>query len=147
MKWTLILRLSAIGLVLALGSIFFVSPNLEPLLWLGVFLYYAYALGNGTRSRLFLNGVALGILNSFWVVGIHDLFLTRYLAGHPREVSMLAMLHEAKVPDSPRLIMSFTGITVGVLEGIVIGVFAMVAGLMVKPKFVAFASEEPSAEL
>jgi len=147
MKWTLILRLSTIGLVLALGSIFFVSPNLEPLLWLGVFLYYAYAIGNGTRARLFLNGLALGVLNSLWVVGTHDLFLTRYLDGHPREVSMLAMVHAANLNAGPRLIMSFTGITVGVIEGVVIGVFAMVAGLMVKPKLVAFTPEEPSAEL
>ncbi len=133
MKWTLILRLSAIGLVLALGSIVFISPNLEPLLWLAVFLYYAYAIGNGTRTWRFFHGLLLGILNSVWVVLTHDAFLTRYLGGHPREVQMLNMVHSAGLPVGPRLIMSFTGVTVGVLEGVVIGVFAIVAGMMVKP--------------
>jgi hypothetical protein len=133
MKWTLILRLSAIGLVLALGSIFFISPNLEPLLWLAVFLYYAYAIGNGTRTWRFLHGLLLGILNSVWVVLVHGAFLPRYLAGHPREIQMLDMVRSAGLPVAPGLIMSFTGVTVGALEGIMIGVFAIVAGMMAKP--------------
>ena len=147
MKWTLILQLSLVGLALALGSLFFISPNIEPLLWLAVFLYYAHALGNGTRSLLFLHGLLLGVLNSIWVVGIHIAFLTRYLAGHPREVSMLDMVNAAKIPADPRVIMAFTGITVGVLEGIVIGVFAMVAGMMVKPQRIRFVSTEPGTEV
>jgi len=134
MKWTLILRLSLIGLVLALGSIFVISPNLESLLWLVVFLYYASAIGHGTRTWRFFHGLLLGILNSVWVVAMHEIFLTRYLAAHPREVQMLDTVHAAGLSVSPRWIMSFTGITVGVLEGIVIGVFAIVAGMMVKPK-------------
>ena len=134
LKWTLILRLSAIGPVLALGSIFFISPNLEPLLWLAVFLYYANAVGHGTRTRRFFHGVLLGILNSVWVVGIHDAFVTRYLAGHPLEVQMIEMVHGTGMVISPRVIMTFTGLTVGILEGMVIGVFSVVAGMMVKPR-------------
>ena len=146
MKWTLILRLSAIGLALALGSVFFISPNLEPLLWLAVFLYYAYAIGNETRTWRFLHGLLLGILNSAWVVGTHDAFLTRYLAGHPREVQMIGMVHGAGMPASERLIMSFTGLMVGVLEGIVIGVFAVVAGMMVKPRRLDLTAVQDIAE-
>jgi hypothetical protein len=134
MKWTLILRLSIIGLVLALGSIFFISPNVEPLLWLAVFLYYAYAIGKGTRTWHFFHGLLLGILNSIWIVSAHVLFLTRYLAGHPREVQMIDKLHAAGLAVSPRWAMSGAGIAVGVLEGIVIGVFAVIAGMMVKPR-------------
>lgn len=144
MKWTLILRLSAIGLVLALGSIFFISPNLEPLLWLAVFLYYAYAIGNGTRTDRFFHGLLLGILNSIWVVLLHDAFLTRYLASHPREVQMLDMVHSAGFSVAPGLIISFTGVTVGVLEGIMIGVFAVVAGMMAKPQRLDLTAEPGS---
>ncbi len=146
MKWKLILRLSLIGLVLALGSIVFISPNFESLLWLGVLIYYAQALGNGTRTLLFLHGLLLGILNSIWVVAIHASFLSRYLATHPREVSMLDMVRAAKIPADPRVIMAFTGITVGILEGIVIGVFAMIAGMMVKPHHIRFAADETGTE-
>lgn len=134
MKWTLILRLSAIGFVLALGSIFFISPNVEPLLWLAVFFYSAYAIGNGSQTWRFFHGVVLGILNSVWVVLLHDVFLTRYLAGHPREVQMIDIVHSEGLAASARWIMSFTGVTVGIVEGIVIGVFAVVAGMMVKPR-------------
>ena len=134
MKWTLILRLSAMGLALALGSVFFISPNLEPLLWLAVFLYYAYAIGNGTRTWRFVHGLLLGILNSLWVVGARDVFLTRYLGGHPREIQVVSLVHTSGLPLSARWIMSFTGVAVGVIEGIMIGVFAVVAGMMVKPR-------------
>ena len=134
MKWTLILRLSAIGFMLALGSIFFISPNLEPLLWLAVFIYYAYAIGNGTRTLRFWHGLLLGILSSAWVVAMHQIFLSRYLAGHPREVQMIDEVHAAGLAVSGPLIMSVTGLMVGVLEGIVIGVFAIVAGMMANPK-------------
>ena len=146
MKWTLILRLSAIGLVLALGSIFFISPNLEPLLWLAVFLYSAYAIGNGTRKGRFFHGLLLGVLNGVWVVLIHDAFLARYLAGHPREVQMLDMVHSAGLAASPRLIMSFTGVTVGVLEGLMIGVFAIVAGMMAQPQRLDLAAVPDTAD-
>jgi len=146
MKWPLILRMSLVGLALALGSVFFVSPNIEPLLWLAVFLYYAHALGNGTRKLLFFHGILLGVLNSVWVVGVHTAFLTRYLASHPREVAMLDMVRAAKITADPRIIMAFTGITVGVLEGIVIGVFAMVAGMMVKPEHIRLASRQSHTE-
>lgn len=146
MKWTLILRLSLTGLALALGSVFFISPNFEPLLWLAMFLYYAYALGNGTRTLLFLHGLMLGVLNSVWVVGVHTAFLTHYLSTHPREVSMLDIVRSAEVPADPRVIMAFTGISVGVLEGVVIGVFAIVAGMMVKPQHIQFAPNDPSME-
>jgi cytochrome bd-type quinol oxidase subunit 1 len=141
MKWTLILRLSLIGLVLAVGSVYFISPNLEPLLWLGVFFYYAYGIGNGTRTLRFWHGLLLGILSSLWVVAAHEVFLTPYLAGHPREVAMIAMVHQAGLAASPRAIMSFTGTFTGFLEGIVIGVFAIVAGMMVRPKPIELATE------
>jgi len=134
MKWTLILRLSLIGFALALVSIFFTSPNLEPVLWLAVFLYYAYAIGKYTPSWRFLHGLLVGILSSIWVVGTRDVFLARYLIAHPREVAMMDMLHANGIAASPRLIMSFTGLTVGLLEGIVIGVFAIVAGMMIRPR-------------
>lgn len=62
------------------------------------------------------------------------LLLNRYLAGHPREVAMLDMLRGAKVEASPQVILCFTGLTVGFLEGIVIGVFSIVAGMMARPK-------------
>lgn len=147
MKWTLILRLSLVGLALALGSVSFISPNIESLLWLAVFLYFAQALGSGTGTRLFLHGLLLGILNSVWIVGVHTAFLTRYLAGHTREVSMLEMVRSARVLVDPRAIMAFTGITGGVLEGIVIGVFAVVAGLTVNPKHIRFGTSQPRVEV
>lgn len=147
MKSSLILRLSALGFVLALASIFFVSPNLEPVLWFAVFLYSAYAIGNGTRTLRFVHGLCLGILNSLWIVGTHDLFLARYLAGHPREVAMIDMTQKAGLALSPRVIMSFTGTMLGVLEGIVIGVFAVVAGLMVTPRSLDLSADIDMLEL
>jgi len=134
MKWTLILRLSLIELALAVGSIFFISPNFETLLWLILVLYYAYSIGKNTRQLRFLHGLLLGILNGVWAAVTHDVFLTRYLTLHPVAVETIAKAQSANAVLSPRAILSVTAVVLGLLGGIVVGVFAIVAGMMVKPK-------------
>ncbi len=129
MKWTLILRLSLIELALTLASIFFLSPNLETILWLATVLFYAYAIGNGTRQYRFLHGILLGIVNAVWVSVVHAIFLARYLARHPVANSTIDMISHSR----PRLSLALTAIFTGIGQGIVIGVFAVVAGMMVKP--------------
>ncbi len=134
MNWIVILRLSLLGLAMALAGVFFVPANLEPLLWMAIYLYWAYAIASNTRFLRFFNGFVLGLLSSLWVTAVDDIFLARYLNRHPRAGAMVEMLHNANVSGSARHILRITGPATGIPIGFMIGMFAVIAGLMRKPR-------------
>jgi hypothetical protein len=135
MKLRLILQLSLIGLALALGDVFFIPASLSSILWLALYVFYAYAIARSCRTLRFAHGLLLGLVNSTWITAAHEVFVKRYLERHPLELSMIDMVHSAlHIKGSPRDIMSVTGPVSGLTVGCVIGVFAVVAGLMRKPR-------------
>ena len=64
-----------------------------------------------------------------WITGAHIVFAGSYLARHPNEAAMMAKM---PAPDSPRLMMLMTGPVVGIVSGLVLGLFSFVAGKLVK---------------
>ena len=124
MNWKLILQLSLFGLVMGIATVFFVSSSLEPFCWLAIFLVSAYAIARGAPGRPFLHGVCVGLANSVWVTGAHILLVNQYLAGHTREA---AMMSSGPLATHPRLMMAITGPLIGLVSGIVLGIFAVVA--------------------
>ena len=70
-------------------------------------------------------------MNSVWVTGAHIIFFSQYIANHPKEAAMMSSM---PLPDSPRLMMACVGPIVGVISGAIIGLFAYVAGKLVKPQ-------------
>jgi len=133
MNWKLILRLSSLGLLMALGSVSFIPRYVESAFLLVLFLVYAYQIGTKTHGYRFLHGLVLGILNNLWFVGVDDLFLNRYLARHPRGVHLVEWAQRT-YHWSPRAVMSVAGIILGLGFGIVIGVFSRIAGMMTRPR-------------
>jgi hypothetical protein len=123
MKWNLILRLSSLGLLMALGSVSFIPRYVESAFLLGMCIFYAYQVGTRTRASRFLHGFVLGIVNNLWFVGVDDMFLDRYLARHPRGVHLVTWAQSA-----------YHGMMLGVGFGIVIGVFSIIAGMMTRPR-------------
>lgn len=81
-------------------------------------------------DRHFLHGLLVGIVNSVWVTGAHILFFSQYIANHPKEAAMMTTM---PLPNHPRLMMACVGPIVGVISGLIIGLFALVAGKIVKP--------------
>jgi hypothetical protein len=69
------------------------------------------------------------MLNSVWITGAHILLFESYLARHPKEATMMGKM---PLPDSPRLMMLLTGPVVGAASGVVLGLFAFVAGRLYK---------------
>ncbi|HWZ89446.1 MAG TPA: hypothetical protein VNW92_11370, partial [Polyangiaceae bacterium] len=65
------------------------------------------------------------------VTSLHILFFDSYLARHPQEAAMMKTM---PLPDSPRLMMLMMGPVVGVVSGIVLGFFAVVASKILKRK-------------
>jgi len=81
--------------------------------------------------------VCVGLANSVWVTGAHMLFLDQYLARHPREAAMMSSM---PMPTHPRLMMAVTGPVIGLVSGIVLGIFAVVATRLVRPAGVVSAT-------
>jgi hypothetical protein len=131
MDWKLIFGLSLFGLAMAIGTVFVIPSNIEPVFWLLIFLVCAYLIARQRPGRHFLHGLLVGIVNSVWVTGAHIIFFSQYIANHPKEA---AMMHSMPLPDSPRLMMACLGPIVGIISGVIIGLFAYVAGKLVKPQ-------------
>ena len=129
MNWKLILQLSLFGLAMGLATVFFISSTVEPVCWLVVFVVCAYVIARRAPGRPFLHGVAVGLANSVWVTAVHAILLNEYLARHAREAAMMSSM---PMPDSPRLMMAMTGPIIGLVSGIVLGVFAVIATKLVK---------------
>ena len=130
MNWKLILQLSMFGLAMGLATVFFIPSNLEPAFWLPIFVFCALIIARGTSGKAFEHGVFLGFANSVWITAAHVLFFDRYIAAHVREAAMMQIM---PMPDAPRLMMALSGPVIGVVSGIVIGVFAFIASRFVKP--------------
>jgi hypothetical protein len=134
MNAKLVFQLSLFGLAMAFGTVFFISAGVEPLCWLVIFLICAAVIGIRMTPRPFLHGVAIGVVNSIWITAVHIAFYTRYIATHAREAEMVR-----NAPMSPRLMMALVGPLIGVASGVVLGVLAILATRLLRPR-------EPSAE-
>jgi hypothetical protein len=130
MDWKLIFGLSLFGLAMAIGTVFVIPSNVEPIFWLLIFLFCAYLIARKRPDRHFLHGLLVGIVNSVWVTGAHIVFFSQYIANHPKEAAMMTSM---PLPTHPRLMMAYVGPIVGVISGIIIGLLAFVAGKIVKP--------------
>ena len=123
MSWKVIFGLSLFGLAMAFGTVFAISPKVEPFCWLVIFVICAFVIARQAASRPFLHGFLLGIVNSIWVTAAHIIFFRRYVAGHPQEAMMMQRMPASL---SPRELMAVTGPFIGIISGIVIGVLALI---------------------
>ena len=97
MNWKLILQLSLFGLAMGIATVFWIPSNVEPVLWLLIFLVCAYILARQAVPTPFLHGLATGVVNSVWITVAHVLLFTQYIAAHPAEADMMKKM---PVPDS-----------------------------------------------
>jgi hypothetical protein len=123
MNWGLVFLLSLFGLAMAIGTVFVIPSNLEPFFWLGIFLICAYLIATRSSGKYFLHGLAVGIANSVWITAAHVLLFDQYIEHHPKEAAMMATS-----PIPGRLMMACVGPLIGVVSGLVLGLFAVIAG-------------------
>jgi hypothetical protein len=109
---------------MGLGTVFLIPSTIEPLCWLVVFLISAYLIATQCSASYFVHGVLVGLANSFWVTASHVLFFDRYIASHPREAAMMSSM---PLPDHPRVMMALVGPVIGLVSGVVLGLFAVIA--------------------
>lgn len=124
MNWKLILGLSLIGLAMGIATVFWVPSNIEPLVWLVIFVASALVIARRCGSRPFLHGLLVSVANSIWITAAHVLLFDTYLAHHPQEASMMQTMGR---PDLARTMMAVLGPAIGVISGVVLGFFSLIA--------------------
>jgi len=129
MNWKLIFQLSMFGLAMGIATVFVIPSMIEPAFWLAIFLTCAYLIAKFCTSLRFLHGLLLGLVNSVWITGAHVLLFDSYIARHAQEE---AMMQSMPLPGSPRLMMALTGPIVGLISGVVLGLFSIIAGKFIK---------------
>ncbi len=125
MNWKLILALSLFGLAMAVGSLFGLGM-LEPLLWLSIFIIYAWLIARRAPGKYFLHGFLTSVVNSVWITAIHATFFSIYAKNNPQFVQ------SAPPGINPRVLMIIMGPLFGMLFGLVAGLFAFIASKFVK---------------
>jgi len=129
MNWKLIFQLSLFGLAMGIATVFVIPSKIEPAFWLVIFLICAYLIAKSGSGKLFLHGLLLGLANSVWITTAHVLLFDSYVARHAQEA---AMMQNPSVPLSPRAMMALVGPIIGLISGVVLGLFALAAGKLVK---------------
>jgi hypothetical protein len=127
MNWRLVFALSGFGAAMAVLTVFVIPSNVEPLFWLAIFVFCAWVIARRCERRHFLHGFAVSVVNSVWITAAHVLLFDAYVARHPAEAAMAASM-----PLSPRVMMLVTGPVIGVISGLVLGLFAFIASRFVK---------------
>jgi hypothetical protein len=131
MNWKLILQLSSFGLAMAIGTVFVIPSSIEPIFWIVIFLICAYLIAKQAPGKYFLHGLAVGLVNCVWVTGAHMTFVVAYMDRHPDEAAMMASM---PMPTHPRLVMLMMGPIVGLISGVVLGLFALVASKIARKR-------------
>jgi len=131
MNSKLIFQLSLFGLAMAFATVYFIPSNIEPLCWLVIFALCAYLIAKNCTEKYFLHGLSVSLLNAVWITATHILLFDTYMANHPQEAAMMAKM---PLPDSPRLMMLGTGPLVGLVSGLVLGLFAFIASKIWRKK-------------
>jgi hypothetical protein len=131
MNWKLIFGLSLFGLAMAVATVFVIPSNIEPAFWLVIFITCAYFIAKNASGKFFLHGFVLSLANCIWITGAHILLYSTYINNHPQEAAMAAKM---PMPEHPRMMMLITGPVIGIISGLVQGLFAFIASKMMKKK-------------
>jgi hypothetical protein len=129
MNYKLILQLSLFGLAMAIATVYWIPSNLEPAFWLVIFIVCAWFIAKKCSGKYFLNGFMVSIVNSIWITSAHIILFNTYLSHHSKEAEMMANM---PMHESPRLLMLMTGPIIGIVSGLILGLFALLASKMVK---------------
>jgi len=127
MNWKLVLQLSLFGLAMGVATVFVIPSNIEPMFWLVIFIICGYIIARRAPGRYFLHGLMVSIVNSVWITSAHVLLFDSYVANHPSEAEMMT-----RMPLAPKVMMVVTGPVVGVVSGLVLGLFAVLARTIVR---------------
>ena len=131
MNWKLIFGLSLFGLAMAIASVYWVPSNVEPWTWLVIFLLCAYLIAKNAPGKYFLHGFLVSLVNCIWITGAHIILSVPYLASHPQEAAQYAKMNEMGHLSVTQAMLIF-GPVIGIISGLVLGLFAFIASKIFK---------------
>ena len=129
MNWKLIFTLNLFAVVIGTVSLFGLTGHFEWVIWLGVFIIYAWLIAKHAPGKFFLHGFMVSLINGIIIGVIHAVFLRFYLL-HNLEVFM--NLHSLPRNIDLRLFTLCVGPIVGALLGLISGLFAWIASKIIK---------------
>lgn len=129
MNKKLIFQLSLFGLAMSVGTVYWIPGNIEPFVWLPIFVFCAYVIAKKCSGNFFLHGFLVSLVNCIWITAAHIILADDYLPLHPEEVEMMTKM---PVHPDPRVMMLFVGPIFGVIFGLVLGLFSYIATKLVK---------------
>src|ERR1700732_1710255 len=132
MNWKLIFQLSLFGLAMAVATVFWIPSNVEPFFWIAIFIICAYLIARNCSGKFFLHGLLVSIVNSIWITAVHVLLFKSYMVNHPKEVEQMATMPFSSY--HPRRMMLVVGPIVGLISGLILGLFAFIASKIWKSK-------------
>jgi hypothetical protein len=128
MNWKLILLLSLFGLAMAIATVFYIPSSIEPFFWLAIFAVCAILIAKYCTEKYFLTGLFVSLANAVWITSAHILFYDTYLTNHVHEVANMERL---QIHLGPKILMLITGPVIGLISGLVLGLFAFIASKIV----------------
>ena len=114
---------------MSIATVYVIPSKIEPLFWLAIFIVSAIIIAKQCTGKYFLNGFLTSLMNCVWITGVHVLLFNAYIARHAEEAKMMSGMAMA---THPRLMMLITGPIVGIVSGLVLGLFAFIASKLIK---------------
>ena len=129
MNWKIVVTLGCFGIVMGAASLFGLTQRIEPLFWIAIVLFAAYWIARNRTPKPFLHGLAAAVLMGMFNSILQSAFFDMYRSNNP-----LAANGFYQVPDGfpVRVLLLFIGLAIGVTNGIVVGVLAVVATKLLK---------------
>ena len=131
MNWKLIFGCSLFALAMAIATVYVIPSNIEPFFWIAILLIDAFLIAKFASGKYFMHGFLTCLGNCFWVTGTHILLFNAYVAGHADEVKMMA---DGPLATHPRVMMLLVGPVVGIVSGIILGLFSIGASKIMMKK-------------
>jgi hypothetical protein len=131
MNWKLIFQLSVFGLIMAVATVSLIPQSIEPFFWLAILIISAWVIAKAAHGKYFLHGFLVCLVNCVWIIAAHTIFYDSYIAHHPDMANMNKSM-PASLATHPRLVLAITGPVFGILSGLVLGAFALIASKIIK---------------
>ncbi|MCD6010808.1 MAG: hypothetical protein K0Q79_670 [Flavipsychrobacter sp.] len=128
MNWKLVFSLSLFGLAMAIATVYWVPSTIEPFFWLIIFLICAYIVAKKAPGKYFLHGFMISIFNCVWITAAHAILSDTYALTHAQEAAQYEQMNsEMHINLSLKQAMLLTGPIIGIISGLVLGLFCFIA--------------------
>ena len=131
MNWKLIFQLSLLGLVMAFGTISLIPAHYEFIFWLVIFIFCAYTIAKRCADGYFAHGFLTGVVNCVWISAVHLFFYQAYMTNHP-DIGAMNSHMPISLQEHPRLLTTASGLFIGLISAVILGLFAFIASRFVK---------------